>query len=100
MSRRYGAPFLQIVLNNGGWQAPRFSTLNVHPDGYASRADSLDLSFDPAPDYAGIAAAAGGAEPFRIDRADQAAPAIAAALRVVRDEQRSAVIDAKLIRGF
>jgi acetolactate synthase-1/2/3 large subunit len=34
--------------------------LAVHPDGYASRADEIVLSFDPA-DYAAIAAAAGGA---------------------------------------
>ncbi len=57
ISRRYEAPFLQIVLNNDGWNAPRHSALAVHPAGYASRADDLDLSFSPAPDYGGIAAA-------------------------------------------
>ena len=38
MAARYRTPFLQVVFNNGGWRAPRFSTLAVHPDGYASRA--------------------------------------------------------------
>src|SRR5262249_60374166 len=61
MARRYRTPFLQVVYNNRGWKAPKFSALAVHPDGYASRADDIDVSFDPPPDYAGIAAAAGGA---------------------------------------
>jgi acetolactate synthase-1/2/3 large subunit len=32
MARKYRTPFLQIVLNNGGWNAQRFSTLSVHPE--------------------------------------------------------------------
>jgi hypothetical protein len=34
----------------------------VHPDGYASKAtnEELNISFDPTPDYAGIAKAAAG----------------------------------------
>lgn len=67
ISRRYNAPFLQIVLNNDGWNAPRHSALAVHPSGYASEAADLDLSFSPAPDYGGIAAASGGAITFVID---------------------------------
>ena len=59
MARRYRTPFLQIIYNNRGWNAPRFSALAIHPDGFASRAKDLDLSFDPPPDYSGIAAAAG-----------------------------------------
>lgn len=39
-----------------GWNAPRKSLLLVHPDGEGSRVDnaSLNISFDPPPDYAGI----------------------------------------------
>jgi acetolactate synthase-1/2/3 large subunit len=93
MARRYSAPLLQIVLNNHGWRAPRQSLLGVHPDGYASRASSLDLSFDPPPDYAGIAEAAGGAAGFRIRHTADVEPMLAAAVRTVREEQRSAVVD-------
>jgi hypothetical protein len=57
MARHYRAPFLQVVYNNRGWKAPKYSTLAVYPDGYASRAGDIDVSFDPPPDYAGIAAA-------------------------------------------
>lgn len=93
MSRRYNAPFLQVVLNNGGWRAPRFSTLGVHPKGHASQTVDLDLSFDPAPDYAGIAEAAGGALAVHVSRAADLAGAIEKALHAVRKEGRSAVLD-------
>jgi acetolactate synthase-1/2/3 large subunit len=93
MARQYGAPYLHVVLNNRGWNAPRFSALAVHPDGYASKANSLDIAFDPPPDYAGIAAAAGGAHAAKITRPEEVDPAIAEALRVVREEKRAAVLD-------
>ena len=64
IAQRYGIAVLTVVLNNGGWHAPRRSALLVHPHGYASQAtaEELNISFAPAPDYAGLAkAAAGGA---------------------------------------
>jgi acetolactate synthase I/II/III large subunit len=98
MARRYGTPFLQVVYNNGGWKAPKFSALSVHPDGYASRARDIDVSFDPSPDHAGIAAAAGGAFARTLCRPDEVEPAIAEALKVVREEGRAAVLDVRLPR--
>src|SRR4030095_12225949 len=62
MARRYATPFLQVIYNNGGWKAPRFSTLAVHPDGQASRTQDPRISFRPPPDYSAIAAAAGGGD--------------------------------------
>jgi acetolactate synthase I/II/III large subunit len=93
MARRYGTPFLQVVYNNRGWNAPKFSALAVHPDGYASRASDLDLSFDPPPDYAAIAAAAGGAFGLQIRRASEVEEAVNRALYAVRQEKRCAVLD-------
>jgi acetolactate synthase-1/2/3 large subunit len=93
MARRYRTPFLQIVYNNRGWKAPKFSALAVHPDGYASRANDIDVSFDPPPDYAAIAAAAGGAFARSVRRPEEVEESIAEAHRVVRDEKRSAVLD-------
>ena len=87
MARRYRTPFLQIIYNNRGWKAPRFSALAVHPDGFASRAEDLDLSFDPPPDYSGIAAAAGGAFARMVKRPQEVEAAIAEGLRVVLEEQ-------------
>jgi acetolactate synthase-1/2/3 large subunit len=93
IARRYQTPFLTVVYNNRGWKAPKLSTLAVHPSGYASRDDDLGTSFDPPPDYAGIAAAAGGAFTRTVRRPDELPEALAAALQVVRREHRCAVLD-------
>ena len=96
MARNYRTPFLQVVFNNRGWKSPKLSTLAVHPTGFASRANDIGTRFDPPPDYAGIAAAAGGAEAIRITRPDEVEAAVAHAWRVVQEEKRCAVIDAWL----
>jgi acetolactate synthase-1/2/3 large subunit len=98
MARRYDAPFLQVVYNNRGWKAPKYSALAVHPTGYASRAEDIDVSFDPPPDYAGIAAAAGGAFARTVKSAGALEGAIRDGLRAVREEGRSAVLDVWLPR--
>ncbi|CAG8420136.1 unnamed protein product [Penicillium salamii] len=63
IARRYDVPFLMVVLNNGGWNAPKVSALLVHKNGLSSKSNRRDLniSFDPSPDYPGIATAAGNA---------------------------------------
>ncbi|CAG8220131.1 unnamed protein product [Penicillium salamii] len=63
IARRYDIPFLMVVLNNGGWNAPKVSALLVHKNGLSSKSNRRDLniSFDPSPDYPGIATAAGNA---------------------------------------
>jgi len=93
MSQRYRAPFLQVVYNNRGWAAPRFATLSVHPNGYASRTEDIGACFDPPPDYAGIAAAAGGAFAQIVRHPSQLDPALANAMKILRTEQRSVVLD-------
>ena len=93
IARHYRTPFLTVVYNNRGWKSPKLSALAVHPTGYASRANDLDTSFDPPPDYAGIAAAAGGAFARTVKRPEEVESALAEALRVVREEQRCAVLD-------
>jgi acetolactate synthase I/II/III large subunit len=93
IARAYDAPFLTVVLNNRGWKSPKLSALAVHPQGYASRANALDVAFDPPPDHAGIAAAAGGAAAFTVRRPEEVEAAVAEAFRVVREERRCAVLD-------
>lgn len=39
IARRYDIPFLMIVLNNGGWNAPKVSALLVHKDGLSSKSN-------------------------------------------------------------
>ena len=98
MARKYQTPFLTVVYNNRGWRAPRFSALAVHPEGYAAKADDLNIAFDPPPDYAGIAAAAGGAYARKVQKVDEVESAVAEALRAVREEKRCAVLDVWLAK--
>jgi acetolactate synthase-1/2/3 large subunit len=93
MARQYGTPFLQVVLNNRGWKAPKLSMLAVHPKGYGSRSNDLGTSFDPPPDYAGIAAAAGGAYAETVRDPDEVPAALKRALDAVKKEKRCAVLD-------
>lgn len=44
---KYGAPFLTVIYNNGGWKAPKASTLAVHPDGYAQQHSDFKVNFYP-----------------------------------------------------
>jgi acetolactate synthase-1/2/3 large subunit len=93
MARRYDTPFVQIIFNNRGWKSPKLSALAVHPHGFAARANQLDTSFDPAPDYVGIAAAAGGAWGRQLRDPSEVDTTLREALRVVREEKRCAVLD-------
>jgi acetolactate synthase-1/2/3 large subunit len=94
MARAYQAPFLHVVLNNGGWRAPRQAVLSVHPEGVAAKAPKIDIDFPQPPDYAGIAAAAGGAHAETVRSVSEVKPALERALRAVLREKRAAVIDA------
>ncbi|PKS10147.1 hypothetical protein jhhlp_001897 [Lomentospora prolificans] len=102
IARRYNIPVLTIVLNNKGWNAPRHSYLLVHPDGEASRAsnEEINISFDPVPDYAGIAKAAAGGElhAARVDKASDLERVLAEAVKVVEGGV-PAVVDVKVVKG-
>ncbi|RDB15268.1 Benzoylformate decarboxylase [Hypsizygus marmoreus] len=103
MARRYNAPFLTVVLNNGGWKSPKLSMLGVHPTGHGSKApgSKLSVGFGPdCPDYAqiAVAASAGWAWGKRVGIAEDKGKlalegAIAEAIRVVIEERRCAVVD-------
>jgi acetolactate synthase I/II/III large subunit len=93
MSRHYQVPFLHVVYNNRGWKAPKQATLSVHPDGHASRTEDLGATFDPPPDYSGIAAAAGGAFAQIVRHPSEIDAALANAIKILRTERRSVVLD-------
>jgi acetolactate synthase-1/2/3 large subunit len=99
MAKRYKTPFLHVVYNNAGWRAPRFSTIGVHPEGLAAQGEDISTSFTPTPDYAGIAAAAGGAHAERVTTAAEVKPALERAMKAIK-EGRAAVIDAVLAPSF
>ncbi|XXH05704.1 hypothetical protein Hte_012139 [Hypoxylon texense] len=64
VASKYEIPILTIVLNNGGWKAPRNSAELVYPTGLATSAsdDEINVSFRPSPNYAALAEAAAGSE--------------------------------------
>lgn len=98
MARRYETPFLTIIYNNGGWKSPKLSTLAVHSDGYASRAQNLDMSFEPQSDYGAIATAGGGALALAASTFEELEGALDRAFHVVREEQRCVVLNVHLPR--
>jgi acetolactate synthase-1/2/3 large subunit len=97
IASKYKAPFLTVIYNNRGWRAPKFSMLAQYAQGYASQADEIGVTFDPPPDYSGIAAAAGGALAIIVKQADELDAALAEAVKTVK-AGRSAVLDVWLPR--
>ena len=99
ISQRYNIPILTIVLNNKGWNAPRRSMLLVHPDGLGSKVDNkaLNISFEPTPDYSGIAKAAAGGRCWAgcVSSVGEMVKALPEAIKAVKGGT-SAVLEVKL----
>ncbi|KZL86912.1 thiamine pyrophosphate enzyme [Colletotrichum incanum] len=102
IAKRYNIPILTIILNNKGWNAPRRSLLLVHPDGEGSKAtnEEINISFDPAPDYSGIAKAAAGGDLFaaRVDKMEELEGVLKKAIETVQGG-KPAVLDIKVALG-
>ncbi len=94
VARRYGAPALTVIYDNRGWAAPKFSTLQVHPDGAAAASGDFGTSFEPEVDLPGVARAAGA---YGVTVSDQGElpQVLEDALAVVRGG-RSAVVSVQL----
>lgn len=99
ISSRYQIPILTIILNNVGWNAPRKSLELVHPHGLGSKVSNkeIHISFDPTPDYAGIAVAAAGGKIWggKASSVEELKERLREAVDAVRSG-RSAVLDAQL----
>lgn len=95
VAETYGAPGLTIVFNNGGWNAPKASTLLVHPEGTAKRRDRYWITTSARARFADIAAAASGAAAFRVDKLAELDGTLQQALQIVRGG-RSAVVEVML----
>jgi thiamine pyrophosphate-dependent acetolactate synthase large subunit-like protein len=102
ISQRYKIPVLTIVLNNKGWNAPKRSLLLVHPDGVGSKAtnEELNISFNPSPDYAGIAKAAAGGNLFaeKVSEVGKLEDVLRRAVESVKNGV-TAVVDAVVVSG-
>ncbi|VWX58257.1 Acetohydroxy-acid synthase small subunit [Burkholderiales bacterium 8X] len=92
VAETYGAPQLTIIFNNGGWNAPKVSSLLVHPEGTAKQDDRYWITMSARARLADIAAAASGAAAFRVEAHSQLASTLEEALGIVRGG-RSAVVE-------
>lgn len=97
MARRYHAPFLTVIFNNGGWNATRLNVLSLHPRGVAHQNDNFWVNFAGDADLAGIAVAAGGAFGATVDDPATLSEVLGEAVAAVRGG-RAAVVDVRLRR--
>jgi len=97
VANAYRTPFLTVIYNNGGWNAPKHSTLAVHPEGSARQNDTYWVTIGAGARFADIAAAAGNAEPFTVSAREKLKDTLRQAMQVVRDG-RSAVVDVAIQR--
>src|SRR5262249_42477208 len=86
-------PFLTVIFNNAAWEAVERATRSVHPTGWAASTGPFPLSgLAPAPDYETIVRAFGG-HGERVEDPAELPAALRRALRVVREENRQAVLN-------
>jgi acetolactate synthase-1/2/3 large subunit len=94
--RRYDAPVLTVIADNGGYRTGTSHLDAYFPDGVARAAgDYTGGRFDPVPDHAREAEACGAAG-FRVATPDSLRSALAQGRRIVAEERRPVVIDALL----
>ncbi len=93
VSRAYALPILVVIFNNQCWNAVRRATQRIHPQGWAVKNNHFPLSeLTPTPAYEMICEANGGYGE-RVENPEEVLPALKRALRVVREEQRQAVLN-------
>ena len=89
-------PLLTIVLNNGSWDAVRISTLDIYPDGAASKANHVPtVPFMPTPEYGKIAKAS-GCYAETVEHPEDLPAALERALNVIQKEKRQVLLDVKI----
>ncbi|MDA1324478.1 MAG: thiamine pyrophosphate-requiring protein [Proteobacteria bacterium] len=86
-------PILTVVFNNQRWQAVRGSTMGLHPDGYAAKANQMPLAyFNVDQHYEKMVDVSGGYGEQVNDPKDMQ-PALERALKAVMVDKRQAVLN-------
>ncbi len=84
VARAEKLPTLTIVSNNRTWMAVRRATLDVYPEGKASKANHMPLTeLNPSPDFEMVVQSCGGFG-AKVDTAEELMPALRRALDAVR----------------
>jgi acetolactate synthase-1/2/3 large subunit len=93
VSRAHNLPILVVIFNNQCWNAVRQATRGLHPQGWAVKNNHFPLTeLTPTPAYEMICEANGGYGE-RVEDPQDLVPALQRALRVVREEQRQALLN-------
>ena len=88
----YRTPFLTVIYNNGGWSAPKHSTLGVHPEGAAQRRDAFFTTMTAGARLADMARASGDVDGFTVTERGRLCETLDQAMASVR-AGRPAVVD-------
>ena len=93
VSRAYSLPILVVIFNNQCWNAVKQATQGMYPQGWAVKTNNFPLcELSPSPAYEMICEANGGYGE-RVEDPKELLPALQRALRVVREEQRQALLN-------
>lgn len=96
VAEAHGLPLLTVILNNGAWDAVRLSTLEVYPEGFASRANQTPMSsLSPSPDYGSVAAGS-RAWTRLVEDAEDLPAVLADALNVIRNDRQQVVLNVRV----
>ena len=95
MAAKYNAPFMTVIYNNQGWNAPKQITTQQHPEGFAARDGNFKTSLAPAAQLDIIAQAAGGAFAKTVTEPGELSEALAQGKDAVKNG-RCAVINVML----
>ena len=85
MAARYETPFLTVIYNNQGWNAPKQITRQQYPDGFAAKADNFHTSLFPSARLDLTAQAAGGAFAKTVSEPDELRQALSEAREAVKN---------------
>ncbi|MCL2122153.1 MAG: thiamine pyrophosphate-requiring protein [Clostridiales bacterium] len=85
MARRYKTPFMTVIYNNQGWNAPKQITQGQHPDGYAVRNNTFWSGFEQPARLDLVAEAAGGAFARTVEKPEDLTSALREGREAVRN---------------
>jgi len=95
MAAKYNTPFMTVIYNNQGWNAPKQITASRFPDGFAVKANSFRASFEPSARLDLVAQAAGGGFAKTVSDPNEVRQVLAEGREAVR-EGKCAVINVML----
>ena len=95
MAAKYDTPFMTVIYNNQGWNAPKLASKGQYPDGYAARSGNFHASLAPSAQLDLIAHAAGGAYAKTVSDPKKLRQALAEGRQAVKDG-KAAVINVML----